>query len=99
MCSDDYKAHTCPFKPEGVHVEYTDAPYIEGSAWRLRILRLATEDDVMENHHLETIDDLIWETGVRITHCPFCGAMLTDEHLGEAQMYHIDSSGSNIKFS
>ena len=56
--------------------------------WRLYICKLATEEDLEENHHLEVIDQTIWQTQIEILHCPFCG-----DHLVPAENASIRDFG------
>ena len=57
-----------------------DNVYREDMTWRLIIRREATQDDLMESHLLEEEGETIWETSLEITHCPYCGELLYDEH-------------------
>jgi hypothetical protein len=65
----------------------------------LHVCREATEQDLGQNHHLEGIDDVIWETIVEITHCPYCGANLPDAVLPDegAKFVHYDYSGYDME--
>jgi hypothetical protein len=63
--------HTCPYMPKmGVSVLYAyETLGRESWSWCLHVCREATEEDLEQNHHLEGIDDVIWETIIEITHC------------------------------
>lgn len=59
------------------------------NAWNLCIRRLANEQDLEENHYLESEGDIIWQTTVEILYCPFCGAKLEGARKfeGEVSLY------------
>lgn len=63
--------------------------------WVLSLYREATDDDLEQNHHLEQVGDLIWNTRVEIRHCPFCGAPLAQAEIPAqpSAPTHYDSSG------
>ena len=93
-----YKLHECESLPRsGVQVVYSAG---EGggydNAWTLVITREATEEDLQENHYLENVGDIIWQTMLEITYCPYCGDGLSDglqeENLKRAQLDHHDFS-------
>lgn len=70
----------------------------EDLSWCLFIERLATEEDLQENHYLEEIGEQIWTTAVEIKFCPYCGVeLLTNKPGGLTEEFgyfvHIDSSG------
>lgn len=44
--------------------------------WKLHVSKLANEEDLEENHHLELIDETIWQTRIEILYCPYCGKKL-----------------------
>jgi len=75
-----WKLHQCETMPKvGVHIVYSKDDFCrKGGTWRLVIRREATEDDLIENHHLEEEGQTIWETYLEITHCPYCGEFLYD---------------------
>lgn len=65
--------------------------------WFLVIQRSAVESDLEESCYLEGVGDLIWQTVLGISHCPYCGAALESAKCKNvsrnAEIHHIDSSG------
>ena len=45
--------------------------------------REATEEDLQENHHLETLGELIEYADIGIECCPFCGQKLDENREAE----------------
>ena len=76
-----WKLHECGKLPKvGIQIIYSmDTIYREEKTWRLIIRREASAEDLMENHFLEEQGQLIWETSLEITHCPYCGEYLYEE--------------------
>ena len=54
--------------------------FLSGNDWKwcLVVSKEATEQDLLNNNHLEVEDELIWQTVVGISHCPFCGDLPPD---------------------
>lgn len=67
--------HSCDFLPKQT-VSIHKAENGTYPNWLLTIYREATEEDLEENHHLEDVGDLMWQTEVSINHCPYCGERL-----------------------
>lgn len=92
--------HDCDDMPkDGVSVRVGGA-YLgsEESRWCLFLERLATEEDLEENHYLEEVGETIWTTAVEIKFCPYCGRELFSAQSGSpakdfGRFVHIDSSG------
>lgn len=64
----------------------------------LFVERLATANDLQENHYLEEVGDTLWATAVEIRCCPYCGVELTDARSAMSSddfgyFIHLDSSG------
>ena len=91
------REHKCKGVPEsGVSVAYAYEPVRpETWSWCLHICREATAEDLEQKHCLERIDDVLWETIVEISHCPYCGASLPDASLQDEgpEFIHNDYSG------
>jgi hypothetical protein len=91
---DEIKEHKCKSLPqEYVYITTSDPTQ---SVWTLIIQKEATEDDLEKNPYLENVGDIIWQTQLEITHCPYCGEQLftesaPSENLGKFQ--HTDFSG------
>jgi hypothetical protein len=90
----NYAKHECAFlPPQGVYIVSFSK---KNPAWILTIQKEATEKDLEENHYLENIGDIIWQTELEITHCPYCGERLFGCDPKETKKYgkfrHIDSS-------
>ena len=88
--------HKCPLLPaEGVDIVRAEQ-VLESDrwAWCLMISQTATEDDLEENHHLEEVGELLWQTNVGINHCPFCGEHLPNASRRspppEADFHHVN---------
>jgi hypothetical protein len=69
--------------------------------WVLSIYREATEEDLGENHYLEQVGELIWNTRLVIRHCPFCGEKLAqaESKVPPSSPKHYDYSGWSVKES
>lgn len=48
----------------------------DNDEWHLNINRVATEQDLDENHHLEEVGQTVDNVVLNILYCPYCG-----EHL------------------
>lgn len=94
-----WKIHKCNNIPEnGIQVvfnsNYSDRDI---ASWQLHVTREATEDDLDENHYLEEPGEIIWQTIVEITHCPYCGSDLyldldaVPEEVGNFRHYDFSS--------
>ena len=88
-----YEIHKCKYLPvTGVCVA---CPEIKEPIWMLYIRREAIEQDLEENHYLETIGQTIWTTEIEIICCPFCGEHLSNLENRDLQSYgkfqHTDS--------
>ncbi|MDR9469268.1 hypothetical protein [Marinospirillum sp.] len=92
--------HECDQMPRsGVSICSGEA-YFEDKdlGWLLIIERLASEEDLQENHHLEEVGESIWTTALEIKCCPYCAAVLPDARARSladdfGYFIHIDSSG------
>jgi hypothetical protein len=42
--------------------------------WQLNINKTATEQDLEENHYLETVGQTIYQVSVNVSFCPYCGS-------------------------
>ncbi|NNJ95898.1 MAG: hypothetical protein HKP12_01915 [Gammaproteobacteria bacterium] len=100
----DYKLHECLNLPKvGVQEIYDAQLNQPKKTWRLDIFREANEEDLEENHYLETVGEFIWSTSIEVDFCPYCGKHLYEdiplkvEEIG--QYVHCNYSGSCAKFS
>lgn len=100
MDSVESLIHDCDQMPKsGVSIRSGAAYFeVEDLGWCLFVERLATEDDLQENHYLEEVGDTMWTTAVEIRHCPYCGVELLDARTRDlpddfGRFVHIDSSG------
>ena len=99
-----WKLHECEQLPrEGVQILFSmDNRKRKSKVWHLIIRRKATEEDLMNNHILDHEGQIIWETHLEITHCPYCGHKLfelTESNLKEfGQFYHSDFSEWRAKY-
>ena len=95
--------HKCKALPGNGLGIYRAENFLSGGSWEwcLVVQRLATAEDLEENHYLEDIGDAIWTTVVEISHCPFCGELLPDARPSpsspEAAFQYVDSSGWDAK--
>lgn len=46
--------------------------------WLLNINRVATEQDLEENHYLEEIGQTIQHVAINVLFCPYCGQKLNE---------------------
>ncbi|EAZ97153.1 hypothetical protein [Marinobacter sp. ELB17] len=91
--------HDCDQMPKNGVAVRSGSGFFEDDdlGWCLFVERLATEDDLQENHYLEEVGEMIWMTAVEIKFCPYCGEKLvaaqsespTDDF---GYFVHIDSS-------
>ena len=66
--------------------------------WVLRIYREATESDLEQNHYLEEVGQILWNTVLAIRHCPFCGEQLSgDSDRGAFPARHFDYAGRSMQ--
>ncbi len=76
-----YQLHECDSLPKNsVQVVFNNG----GSdgfyrAWNLIVRKESTWEDLEENHHLEEVGQIIWQTKIEIRHCPYCGCELVTE--------------------
>lgn len=56
----------------------------------LNINRVATEQDLLENHYLEEVGQAVESIGVEVIFCPYCGKKLdtTNKFLAPSFTYH-----------
>lgn len=97
MDEDDFKIHICPTIPDkGVQVIFSRHG-IDGldSVWNLNITRESTKEDLEKNHYLEDVGEIIWETILEISHCPYCGESLGG--ICEGKFVHRDCSGWSME--
>jgi hypothetical protein len=92
--------HQCSAMPrQGIEIrqgnELSDA---DPSDWVLSIYREATEGDLEENHSLEQVGEIIWNTFLVIRHCPFCGERLSGDSDTRALLArHFDYAGWDME--
>ena len=73
--------HRCSAMPQqGVEIrrdgELSDAGPPD---WVLSVYREAGESDLEENHYLEEVGQILWNTFLVIRHGPFCGEQLSGD--------------------
>ena len=51
----------------------------EAGSWQMMISRLATSADLEENHYLQETGELIYQTILPVSYCPYCGDRLSDK--------------------
>ena len=101
--NESYKYHECNRIPkDGIIIVYSNQFGLRSQpVWHLVIQRIATEDDLNENHYLEEVGEILWSTELEITHCPYCGEKLLDPKMTEIEDYgkfvHIDSTAWNSR--
>ena len=101
MTNMNHMEHRCDRPPlEGVTVVPADQ-FLDGDdwSWCLVVQREASDEDLEENHYLETVGEMIWYTAVGIGHCPYCGTRLPGDDAAplvrDAEYRHVDSSDWN----
>ena len=91
--------HRCKFIPsQDIHIYRSESVlHSEVWDWFLVIQRCADESDLEKNHYLDEIGDLIWQTVVGISYCPYCGDALESakchDTSRDAEFRLVDSSG------
>ena len=100
--SSGYELHECEFLPEGVSIVFSmDNIERKAMVWRMFIRREAKSEDLDNNHYLEEVGEIKWETSIEIVFCPFCGEQLFDlnanpfKNVGKFE--HLDPGGWHIK--
>lgn len=99
MMDNAKNTHNCSSFPlNGVEISKVERfPGISRKPWCLIVRREATEQDLQENTTLENEGDIIWETYVEISHCPYCGQQLSksmkDSPKDFGKIRHYDHSG------
>jgi hypothetical protein len=69
--------HHCSCMPDSGISLFTEPRNLsQRESWIMSISRMATEQDLEENNHLECVGDIIWQTLIEVTHCPYCGISL-----------------------
>jgi hypothetical protein len=80
------KEHNCsgiPNEKVSVIPVLEQAKFGQDIQWMLYITKLASEEDLEENHYLENRGDLMWSTTIAIKYCPYCGMELQKENPAE----------------
>ena len=79
--------HQCEQIPDtGANIFQTDDAEPGESSWCLRVYREATEEDLLDNHHLEQIGELVEYADIGIEHCPYCGQKLDESREAERRV-------------
>ena len=95
MSAEYYSLHECEYTNNETRQIVFSKNIRNGfqNAWNLFIRRVANEQDLEENHYVESEDDIIWEATIEILHCPFCGIKLKDarDFKGEVSLYEAAS--------
>ena len=95
--------HRCPQIPKnGIYIHTTEGNLQDTKwEWCLLIQREATEQDLEDNSYLQQPGEIVWQTVVGITHCPYCGLRLSDDIMDHsastAQFVHLNYCGWNVK--
>lgn len=91
----EFLTHECSYLPEDViSIFCSDEVKEDGQLiWQMLISHKANEDDLENNHLLENVGDLIWQTSVQIQYCPYCGDKLERQLTQQKQpyYYHFDA--------
>jgi len=48
--------------------------------WQLTLMKIATDDDLENNHHLENVGDIIEQITIPVNFCPYCGKELLNNN-------------------
>ena len=95
MTEQDFVEHECQYTDDEERPIVFSKNATNGfkNAWNLTIRRIAEEEDLEENHYLESEGDIIWEATIEIRFCPFCGTQLEGarEFEGEILLYDAAS--------
>ncbi|MBE4594301.1 hypothetical protein BOO24_18350 [Vibrio navarrensis] len=86
----EFLIHECSYLPENVVSIFCSDEVKEDAQpiWQMLISHKANEDDLENNHLLENVGDLIWQTSVQIQCCPYCGEKLERELTLQKQLYY-----------
>lgn len=70
--------HACRFMPSGTVFVHRADQFLGESEWQWCLVasREATEQDLLEDHRLETVGDIMWQAVIGIGYCPYCGVLL-----------------------
>ncbi|MBF8221034.1 hypothetical protein IHD13_00045 [Halomonas sp. 328] len=86
------RIHHCETLPESVRIEKDGGYFGKEENWVLVVTRLATDEDLEENHYLEEVGETIWCTVAEISHCPYCGKFLGEIRGRDPKTAHFDFS-------
>ena len=93
----NFEIHKCEFLPEGIRIEKSRSYFHGEFTWQLVISREATEDDLNNNHHLESVGEEIWSVIAEINNCPYCGCKLRENSTNNGEFRLFDSSGFSVE--
>ena len=81
------ESHICSLLDESTEI------FIENERWVVSLSKLATEEDLENNHHLEYEGELVEQVRVPISFCPYCGTKLvSSKSLAKATYSYSDYS-------
>lgn len=93
---EKYDRHICKYLPCSVLVEYSKDTFHEEFTWQVNYAREATEEDLENNHYLETVGEELWSFVAKINNCPYCGLSLKDQKSNNGEYVLFDSTGGSI---
>jgi hypothetical protein len=77
-----YSYHECcaaktPVDVEVIYCDFYDEE--QTRAWWLHVYKEATEEDLIQNHFLQYVGELMESKAIKIRFCPYCGKNLFEE--------------------
>ncbi len=92
-----YDRHTCEYQPKDVIVEYSCDTLHENFTWQVIYHRKASEEDLENNHYLETVGEELWSLVAEINNCPYCGLSLRKQKIDNGEYILIDSTMGSLR--
>ena len=91
-----YDRHICEYQPSDVIVEYSRDTFHENFTWQVTYCREASEEDLENNHYLETVGEALWSLVAEINNCPYCGLSLREQKSDNGEYVLFDSTGGSL---
>lgn len=93
---EKYDRHICEYQPSNIIVEYSRDTFHEDFTWQVTYFREAAEEDLENNHYLETVGETLWSLVAEINNCPYCGLSLREQKNNNGEHVLFDSTGGSI---
>ncbi len=88
----DFEIHECKLQMPGARLIKSKSYFHEKFTWQLIIERVASEEDLEQNHYLENAGDQLWSVVAEVNHCPYCSLQLNENKNKTKEFVLLDSS-------